>query len=167
MIFCRQKEALLKAMDFGGLGRKVVTSPEIFQGSSVQMKFKRLKSKALAIKDEQKSKQKMTLLDSLDLISAAKLEDNSRNASRGNTDQHLLGKLHEDKVFLENLLKNPVLHFSSRANDRIAQRMIQKTARDGLKYLESRKKFWQQQNPLYSRQNQMDVQSKSSRKSIL
>ncbi len=39
---------------------------------------------------------------------------------------------------------------------------LRETAKDGLKYLESREKFWRQMNPLYSRKTMANVINNNS-----
>ena len=66
------------------------------------------------------------------------------------------------QVYLLKLVNDPKLLQRRKGvrNDK-TQKLILGTARDGLKYLNSRKKFWQQQNPLYSRENEIEYQSLS------
>lgn len=71
-------------------------------------------------------------------------------------EKHLLGKLHTDKKYLQGLINNPLLRkvYRTPGDDYvpdITQLRIIQAAEEGLAYLESRKSFWQQQEPVFAR----------------
>ncbi|KAI9190402.1 hypothetical protein H9P43_001836 [Blastocladiella emersonii ATCC 22665] len=61
--------------------------------------------------------------------------------------KQLLGELHEDKQYLEQLLNDR--DFVNNPNDRIFDLVS-----DALKYLETRTEFWRQQKPIYARRKE-------------
>ena len=89
-------------------------------------------------------------------------------------DIQLLGKLNDDRLYLEELLNNPVLNknfnmagdnpgsnvtrqkvwnciFPDKILDFLPLFQILKEAKEGLTFLENRKNFWQQQEPVFAR----------------
>lgn len=52
----------------------------------------------------------------------------------------VLGQLMCDKIYLENLLKNPDLAIADKKND-----VVTKQAEEALRFLENREEFWRQQ----------------------
>ena len=68
----------------------------------------------------------------------------------------IMGKLHPDMIFLEELSNNPVLKCNLLKNDlkkkpsyggKNAQKTVCDTAKDGLNFLEVRKEFWETSEP--------------------
>lgn len=51
-----------------------------------------------------------------------------------------LGQLMSDKIYLENLLKNPDLAIADKKND-----IVMKQAEEAIRFLENREEFWRQQ----------------------
>lgn len=52
----------------------------------------------------------------------------------------MLGQLMSDKLYLENLLKNPDLAIADKKND-----VVMKQAEEAIRFLENRAEFWRQQ----------------------
>lgn len=52
----------------------------------------------------------------------------------------VLGQLMSDKIYLENLLKNPDLAIADKKND-----VVMKQAEEAIRFLENREEFWRQQ----------------------
>ncbi|NXI48187.1 TTC25 protein, partial [Galbula dea] len=66
------------------------------------------------------------------------------------TEQQLLGELYADKLYLEKLLKDKdLMESSTKQGVRVAELVW-----SGISYLESRREFWQQQQPLYARERE-------------
>ncbi|CAL8116423.1 unnamed protein product [Orchesella dallaii] len=62
--------------------------------------------------------------------------------------RELMGQLYLDKSYLTKFVKRPEV-----INQQGLAKGLREEACEALKYLESREKFWRQQNPLYSRKN--------------
>ena len=99
-------------------------------------------------------------------LKRAATEDSSQRAQRCNgvrgarggeralkkANKTLLGELHGDQMYLQQLLVNPQLAHKEMGD--AVQRRVKNCAEEALKYLEARKDFWQQQKPVYARKNE-------------
>lgn len=63
---------------------------------------------------------------------------------KSSSEKKLLGELYEDKVYLQQLLKDELTSPNPNAE-------IHESVSEGLSYIDSRIEFWRQQNPLYAR----------------
>jgi len=61
-------------------------------------------------------------------------------------DKEVLGPLQEDKIYLEKFLRRPDIKGDTQASSE----GLRNSANEALKYLEIRKFFWRQQNPVYA-----------------
>ncbi|XP_026727431.1 tetratricopeptide repeat protein 25-like [Trichoplusia ni] len=59
---------------------------------------------------------------------------------RSKSARPVLGQLNSDKIYLENLLKNPDLAIADKKND-----VVMKQAEEAIRFLENREEFWRQQ----------------------
>lgn len=59
---------------------------------------------------------------------------------RSKSSKPVLGQLMSDKIYLENLLKNPDLAIADKKND-----IVTKQAEEAIRFLENRAEFWRQQ----------------------
>ncbi|NXG05954.1 TTC25 protein, partial [Sakesphorus luctuosus] len=63
------------------------------------------------------------------------------------TERELLGRLYDDKAFLEKMLKDEdFMQTSTRQGDKVVDLVL-----DGISYLSQRRDFWQQHKPIYAR----------------
>lgn len=67
-----------------------------------------------------------------------KKKASKRSSSRAS--RPALGQLMSDKLYLENLLKNPDLAIADKKND-----IVMKQAQEAIRFLENREEFWRQQ----------------------
>lgn len=59
---------------------------------------------------------------------------------RSKSAKPVLGQLYSDKIYLENLLKNPDLAIADKKND-----VVMRQAEEAIRFLENREEFWRQQ----------------------
>lgn len=59
---------------------------------------------------------------------------------RSKSARPVLGQLNSDKIYLENLLKNPDLAIADKKND-----IVMRQAEEAIRFLENREEFWRQQ----------------------
>nr|XP_004931048.2 tetratricopeptide repeat protein 25 [Bombyx mori] len=73
-------------------------------------------------------------------IGAVKVVKKSGKRSSSKSSRPVLGQLMSDKVYLENLIKNPDLAIADKKNDKVL-----KQAEEAIRFLENREEFWRQQ----------------------
>ncbi|XP_023949993.1 outer dynein arm-docking complex subunit 4 [Bicyclus anynana] len=71
-------------------------------------------------------------------VKTVKKSSNKRRLSKSS--RPVLGQLMSDKIYLENLLKNPDLAIADKKND-----VVMKQAEEAIRFLENREEFWRQQ----------------------
>ncbi|CAB3230522.1 unnamed protein product [Arctia plantaginis] len=73
-------------------------------------------------------------------IGAVKSVKKKNGRQRSKSARPVLGQLNSDKVYLENLLKNPDLAIADKKND-----IVLRQAEEAIRFLENREEFWRQQ----------------------
>lgn len=63
-----------------------------------------------------------------------------RRSSSKSSQRPVLGQLMSDKLYLENLLKNPDIAIADKKNE-----VITRQAEEAIRFLENREEFWRQQ----------------------
>ena len=73
-------------------------------------------------------------------------------------DRQLLGALNKDHKYLQQLIRNPrlkstyhIVDETTHPTGKLTQMKIIETAQEGIDFLERRKTFWQQQEPVFAR----------------
>ena len=74
----------------------------------------------------------------------AKEQKKKKEAEKKLSDKKLLGKLNDDVVFLEKILKSQACKNSKNVQGNRQQTKVSTMATEALEYLEKRKSFWQQ-----------------------
>ncbi|KAJ8729191.1 hypothetical protein PYW08_000772 [Mythimna loreyi] len=73
-------------------------------------------------------------------IGSVKVVKKTSKNKRSKSARPVLGQLNSDKIYLENLLKNPDLAIADKKND-----VVMRQAEEAIRFLENREEFWRQQ----------------------